>query len=203
MAHGVIGCSEVQKDSTSLLFSRETVLDFLGHQDDLIYSRSSTSETCLLTWEKGIDDRLDAGINEPLKDLVGDAKQRDWGVAFSIIQRFVRHRNSNYQRTSPNFWNTELAKARREKFAQPGFGDRSSMENKLGAYLVRTRSFAWLQLLEGVSKFSWRELSGQRRAIRCRDLPEFRGLFSHECSCFAVSRLVLPISYQLRSDGIC
>ena len=32
MPHGVIGCSEVHKDSTSLIFSRKTVLDFLGHQ---------------------------------------------------------------------------------------------------------------------------------------------------------------------------
>ena len=37
MPHDVIGCSEVQKESTSLLFSRETVLDFLGHQGDQIF----------------------------------------------------------------------------------------------------------------------------------------------------------------------
>ena len=86
MPHGVIGCSEVHKDSTSLFFfSRKTVLDFLGYQGDLIYSRSSASETCLLTWEQGIDDRLNAGINEPLEDLVEDAKQRDWTAAFSIV----------------------------------------------------------------------------------------------------------------------
>ena len=47
---------------------------------------------------------------------------------------------------------------------------------------------------------SARELSAQRRAIRCRDLPEFRGLFSHESSCLSFR---IPISYQLRSDGIC
>ena len=40
MPHGVIGCREVQKESTSLLFSREIVLDFVGCQGDLIYSRS-------------------------------------------------------------------------------------------------------------------------------------------------------------------
>ena len=57
--------------------------------------------------------------------------------------------------------------------------------------------------MEDVSEFSWTELSGQRRAIRCRNFPEFRGLFSHESSCLAVSRLVLPVSYQLRSDSIC
>ena len=125
-------------------FSRKTVLDFLGHQGDLIYSRLSASETCLLTWEQGIDDRLDACINEPLEDLAGDAKQRDWTVAFGIVQGFVRLGNSNHQSASPNFWNPELAQARRQKFAQPRFDDGSSMEYKLGAYLVRTKEFAWL-----------------------------------------------------------
>ena len=142
MSHDIIGCSEVHKDSTSLLFSQETVLDFLGHQGDLIYNGSFASEACLFLWEQKVDDRLDAGVNEPFEDLVGDAKQRDRAIAFSIVQGFVRLRNSNHHRTSPNFWNPELAQAGREKFAQPGFDGRSSMEYKFGAYLVRTRSFA-------------------------------------------------------------
>ena len=85
MPHGVIGCSEVHKDSTSFFFSRKTVLDFLGHQGDLIYSRSSASETCLLTWEQGIDDRLDAGLNEPFEDLVGDSKQKRTVIIFYLF----------------------------------------------------------------------------------------------------------------------
>ena len=36
----------------------------------------------------------------------------------------------------------------------------------------------------------------KKKAIKCRDLPEFRGLFFHEPSCLAVSRLVLLISYH-------
>ena len=114
MPHGVIGCSEVHKDSTSLLFSREILLDFFGYQGDLIYSRSSASEACLFLWEQRVDDRLNAGVNEPFEDLVGNAKQRDLAVAFSIIQGFVRLGNSNHQRTSPNFWNPDLAQAGRE-----------------------------------------------------------------------------------------
>ena len=58
----------------------------------------------MLTCEQGIDDRLDAGINEPLEDLVGDAKQRDWTVASGIVQRFVGLRNSYHQRASTNVW---------------------------------------------------------------------------------------------------
>ena len=96
MSLGVIGCMRFTK-SASAFFSRKTVLDFLGHQGDLVYSRPSTSETCLFTWEQRIDYRLDADINEPLEDFVGDAKQRDCTVAFSIVQGFVRLRNSNHQ----------------------------------------------------------------------------------------------------------
>ena len=70
MPHSVIDCSEVHKDSTSLLLSGEAVLDFLSHQSDLIYSRSSVLEACLLTWEQEIDDRLDGVVNEPLEDHV-------------------------------------------------------------------------------------------------------------------------------------
>ena len=54
-----------------------------------------------------------------------------------------------------------------------------------------------------IAPLSWRKLSGQRKAIRCRDLLEIRGFFSHESSCLVISRHELPISYQLGSDGIC
>ena len=75
------------------------------------------------------------------EDFVGDAKQRDWAIAFSIVQGFFRLRNSNYLRTSSNFWNPEVAQAGREKFAQPGLDGGSSMEYRFGAYLVRTRTW--------------------------------------------------------------
>ena len=93
---------------TSLLLRQETIPNCLGHQGDLIYRRSSSSATCLIESKQRVDDRLDAGVNNSLKYLMTDTERKNWSMAFSILQRFVRLRDGNYKGTPPNFWSFKL-----------------------------------------------------------------------------------------------
>ena len=72
--NGVIGCCEIDKHSTSLLFSRVAILNFLSKEGDLVYSRPSMSKTSLFPREKRVHNGFDTGVDKPLQDLEGDAQ---------------------------------------------------------------------------------------------------------------------------------
>ena len=55
---------------------------------------------------------------ESLKDLVGDAKQRDGTIAFHVLYRLLGFRDRHYQCSSPDFWNFEVAQAGRKEAIQ-------------------------------------------------------------------------------------
>ena len=85
MLFGIIGCCEVDKHNTGLLFFQKAVLDFLGHQSDLIYHQFSASKTRLLTREQWGDDRFDTGKDKSFEYLVGNAKQRNETKTFDTF----------------------------------------------------------------------------------------------------------------------
>ena len=99
MPHSVIGCSEVTKTAPAF-FLRRNSPRFCGSSGR---PKLQSILACLFLWYQRVGDRLDAVVDEPFKDLVRDAKQKDWAVDFSIVRGFVWLGNSNYQRTSPNF----------------------------------------------------------------------------------------------------
>ena len=74
MSYGVIGCCEIDKHSTSLLFSRVAILNFLSKESNLVYSRPSMSKASLFPKKQWIYNGLGMGIDKPLQDLKGDAQ---------------------------------------------------------------------------------------------------------------------------------
>ena len=59
-------------------------------------------------------------MNKPLKDLVGDTKQRYWAIALRVFLRLLRLWDHDYQRFFPDFWNFESAQAERKEVDLPG-----------------------------------------------------------------------------------
>jgi len=70
--YGVVGCCEVDKHSSGLLFSWKAVLDVLCQQGDLIYGRLPVSEARLLLCEQWVGDCIDTSADESLEDFKGD-----------------------------------------------------------------------------------------------------------------------------------
>jgi len=64
----VLGCCEVDKYSSGLLFSWKAVLDVLCQQGDLVYGRP-VSKARLLLREQWVDDWVDTSVDESLEDL--------------------------------------------------------------------------------------------------------------------------------------
>ena len=62
--YSVLGCFEVDKHSSGLLFSRKAVFDVLCQQGDLIYGRPLVSESRLLLWEQWVGDCFDTSVDE-------------------------------------------------------------------------------------------------------------------------------------------
>jgi len=53
MTYSVVGCSDkIDKNSSSLLFSRKTILNLLCLQGDLVYGRPPVPKARLLLWEQ-------------------------------------------------------------------------------------------------------------------------------------------------------
>ena len=73
---GVVGCCEVDKHSSGLLFSWNAILDVLCQQGDLIYGRPPVSEDRLLLREQWVGDCFDRNVDESLEDFKGDTQQR-------------------------------------------------------------------------------------------------------------------------------
>ena len=54
--YSVVGCCEVDKHSSGLLFSWKAILDDLCQQGDLVYGRPPVSKARLLLWEQWVND---------------------------------------------------------------------------------------------------------------------------------------------------
>jgi len=66
MPYGVIGgCCEVDKHSSSLLFSQKAIFHVLCQQGDLVYGQPLVSKACLLPWEQWVDDWINTSVDEP------------------------------------------------------------------------------------------------------------------------------------------
>ena len=72
----VVGCGEVDKHSSDLLFSRKAIPDVLCQQSDQVYGRPLVSKAYLFLHEQWIDDWFDASVDESLEDLEGDTQKR-------------------------------------------------------------------------------------------------------------------------------
>jgi len=76
--YSVVGCCEVDKHSSGLLFSRKAILDVLRQQGYLVYGRSPVPKTLPLPREQWVDDWVDTSVDESLEAFKGDtqAQQR-------------------------------------------------------------------------------------------------------------------------------
>jgi len=70
--YSVVGCCEVDKYSSDLLFSQKAILDVLCQQGDFIYGRPRMSKARLLPREQWVDDRIDTSVDESLEGFKGD-----------------------------------------------------------------------------------------------------------------------------------
>jgi len=66
MLYSVVGCCEVDKLSSSLLFSRKAIHDVLCQQGDLIYGRPPVSKARRLLREQWVNDWFDTSVVESL-----------------------------------------------------------------------------------------------------------------------------------------
>jgi len=73
--YSVVGCCEVDKHSSGLLFSRKAILDALCQQGDLVYGQPLVSKARLLRRERWVGDCVDTSVNESLEDFKGDTQQ--------------------------------------------------------------------------------------------------------------------------------
>ena len=94
--YSVVGCCEVDKHSSGLLFSRKAILDVLCQQGDLVHGQSPVSKACLLLREQWVDDWVNASIDESLEDFKGDTQQRYGTIAAWLPQRLFWLRDRNY-----------------------------------------------------------------------------------------------------------
>jgi len=76
--YNVVGCCEVNKNSSGLFFSRKAILYVLCQQGDLVYGRPSVSKARLLPREQRFDDWIDTSVDESLEYLKG-THSRDMG----------------------------------------------------------------------------------------------------------------------------
>jgi len=79
--YSVVGCCEVDKHSSSLLFSRKAILDVIRQQGDLVYGRPPVSKARQFPREQWVEDWIDTTVDESLEDLKGDTQQRNGVVA--------------------------------------------------------------------------------------------------------------------------
>ena len=113
--YSVVGCCEV--DSSGLLFSRKAILDVLCQQGDLVYGRPPVSKARLLPRQQWVSDWIDTSVDESLEDFKGDTQKRYGTIALWVPQWLFWLRDRNYQCSSPDLWNFELAYAGTEEVA--------------------------------------------------------------------------------------
>ena len=61
--YGIIGCCEINKNSTDLLFRQKALLDVLSQQSNLI-SVDLPCQNQLAPWENQVDDGTDTGVDK-------------------------------------------------------------------------------------------------------------------------------------------
>jgi len=66
MPYSVVGCCEIEKNSSGLLLSRKAILDILCQQSDLIYGQLPVSKDRLLLRVQWVDDWFDTGVDKSL-----------------------------------------------------------------------------------------------------------------------------------------
>jgi len=94
--YSVVGCCEVDKHSSGLLFSRKAILEVLCQQGDLVYGRPPVSKARLLPREQRVDDWVDTNVDESLEDFKEDTQQRYGTVALWVPQWLFWLRDRNY-----------------------------------------------------------------------------------------------------------
>jgi len=67
--YDIVGCCQVDKHSSSLLYSRNAILDGLCQKGDLVHGRPPVSKARLLLWEQWVNDWLDTSTDESLEDF--------------------------------------------------------------------------------------------------------------------------------------
>jgi len=67
--YSVVGCCEVDKHRSGLLFCWKALVDVLWEQGDLVYGRPSASEARLLPREQWVDDWVDTSVDESIEDF--------------------------------------------------------------------------------------------------------------------------------------
>ena len=72
VSYSVVGCCEIDKHSSGLLFSRKAILDVLCEQGDLVYGRLPVPKVHLLLWEQWVDNWFDTSVDESLEDFKED-----------------------------------------------------------------------------------------------------------------------------------
>jgi len=166
--HSVVGCCEVGKHSSGLLFSRKAILGILCQQGDLVYGQPPVSKARLITREQWVDDWVDTNVDESLEDFKGDTQQGYGTVTLWVPQwlYWLRDRNS-----SPDLWSFELAHARTEEVAKPRFEGQPGGEYELREDGVQSRRLSWLQASEGSSKLLRPKGFRDTVTLRCCDFP--------------------------------
>ena len=93
--YSVLGCCEVDKHSSGLLFSCKVIFDVLCQQGDLVYGRPPVSKTCLLLRNQWVDDWIDTSVHASLEDFKEDTQQRYGTIALCVPQwlSWLRDRN--------------------------------------------------------------------------------------------------------------
>ena len=92
----VVGCCEVNKYSSGVLFSRKAILDVLCQQCDLVYGRPPLSKARLLPWEQWVDDWIVTNLDKSLEDFKRDTHQRYVTIALRVTQWLFCLRDRNY-----------------------------------------------------------------------------------------------------------
>ena len=89
--YSIVGCCEVDKHTSGLLFSRKAILDVLGHQGDLVYGQPPVSKAGLLPREQWVN----TSVDESLEDFKGDTQQRYGTIALWVPQWLCWLRDRN------------------------------------------------------------------------------------------------------------
>ena len=73
------------------------------------------AESGLLTREQGVNNGFYTSVDQPFKDLVWDTEKRERTTALQVLYRFLWLRDRDYNSSSPDFGNSELAQAGRKE----------------------------------------------------------------------------------------
>ena len=89
------------------------------------------SKARLLPREQWVDDWVDTSVDESLENFKGDTQQGYGTIALWVPQWLFWLRDRNYQCSSPDLWNFELAHAGTEEVAKPRVENHPGMEYEL------------------------------------------------------------------------